>query len=57
MEEIINFHHYVMVYLTFILFGVAYILGETLRAYSKTNRFIAHKYLDKILSKIEEYRY
>jgi len=45
MEEIINFHHYVMIYLTFILFGVAYILGETLRAYSKTNRFIAHKYL------------
>lgn len=45
MEEIVNFHHYVMVYLTFILFGVAYILVETLRAYSKKNRYIAHKYL------------
>ena len=37
MEEIISFHHYVMVYLTMILFGVAYILGETLRSYSKIN--------------------
>ena len=45
MEEIVNFHHYVMVYLTFILFAVAYILAETLRTYNKSNRYIAHKYL------------
>jgi len=45
MEEIVNFHHYVMVYLTFILFATAYILGECLRAFSKSNRMIAHKYL------------
>ena len=45
MEEIVSFHHYVMVYLTFILFAVAYILAETLRTYNKSNRYIAHKYL------------
>ena len=45
MEEIVNFHHYVMVYLTFILFAVAYILVETLRTYNKSNKYIAHKYL------------
>jgi len=39
MEEIVNFHHYVMVYLTFILFAVAYILVETLRTYNQPNRY------------------
>jgi hypothetical protein len=34
-----------MVYLSFILVGVAYILAETLRAFSKSKRFISHKYL------------
>ena len=32
MEEIVNFHHYVMVYLTFILFGMSYLLWERLRS-------------------------
>lgn len=45
MEEIVNFHNYVMIYLTFILVGTAYILFETLNAYSKSNKLISHKYL------------
>jgi cytochrome c oxidase subunit 2 len=45
MEEIINFHHTVMTYLTFILVGVLWIIIETIRSYAKTNKFIAHKYL------------
>jgi len=32
MEEIVNFHHHVMVYLTFILFGIAYLIWERLRS-------------------------
>lgn len=45
MYEIVNFHHYVMVYLSFILVAVAYVIGETMRAFAKSNRFISHKYL------------
>lgn len=45
MEEIINFHHTVMVYLTFILVGVLWVIVETIRNYTKTNKYIAHKYL------------
>ena len=43
MEEIINFHNYVMIYLTFILIGTSYILFETLNTYSKSNKLISHK--------------
>ena len=45
MSEIIHFHHYVMIYLSFILAAVAYIIGETLLAFSKNKRFISHKFL------------
>jgi cytochrome c oxidase subunit 2 len=45
MEEIINFHNEVMVYLTFILFGVFWILFETIREYAKGKKLIAHKYM------------
>ena len=45
MEEIISFHHYVMVYLVFIAFGVTYVMAETTRVFSKGKKFISHKYL------------
>jgi cytochrome c oxidase subunit 2 len=45
MEEIINFHNEVMIYLTFILIGVLWIMIESIREYSKTNKVIGHKYL------------
>ena len=45
MEEIINFHNEVMIYLTFILFAVFWIMLETCREYSKSRKLISHKYL------------
>jgi hypothetical protein len=45
MEEIINFHHYVMVYLFFIFFAVAYIMVDTTLAFTKDKKAISHKYL------------
>ena len=45
MEEIINFHNEVMIYLTFILIGVLWIMIESIREYSKTKKVIGHKYL------------
>ena len=43
-DEIINFHNEV-IYLTFIMLGVFWILFETLREYSKSNKMISHKYM------------
>ena len=45
MEEIINFHNEVMIYLTFIIIGVMWILFESIREFVKTKRTISHKYL------------
>lgn len=45
MEEIINFHNYVMVYLSFIAVGLGWMMIEILRTYSKSKRVISHKYL------------
>jgi cytochrome c oxidase subunit 2 len=45
MEEIVNFHNYVMIYLTFILIATSWILAETMRSYGKSKKIIAHKYL------------
>lgn len=45
MEEIINFHNYTMLYITFIVIGVLWILVELVRQFIKTNAFISHKYL------------
>ena len=45
MEEIINFHNEVMIYLTFILIGVLWIMIESIREYVKTKKQISHKYL------------
>jgi cytochrome c oxidase subunit 2 len=45
MEEIINFHNYVMVYLTFILVALAWMMGAILVKYAKSTRVISHKFL------------
>ena len=45
MEEIINFHNYAMIYLTFILIATSWIMAETMRSYGKSTKVIAHKYL------------
>lgn len=45
MEEIINFHNYVMIYLTFITFTVSWIFADILYTYSSSNKIISHKYL------------
>lgn len=43
MEEIINFHNYVMIYISFIIVGVVWILFQLLRHFKKTNRVISLK--------------
>jgi len=45
MEEIILFHNYVMIYLTFILVGTGWIMFESMKSYSKSSKLISHKYL------------
>jgi cytochrome c oxidase subunit 2 len=45
MEGIINFHNEVMIYLTFIMLGVFWIMIESIREYSKTKKLISHKYM------------
>lgn len=45
MEEIINFHNYVMIYLTFIIAAVSWILSDILTSYSRSKKIISHKYL------------
>jgi heme/copper-type cytochrome/quinol oxidase subunit 2 len=45
MEELINFHNYVMVYMTFILIGVSFMLIEILRDFTKSKRVISHKFM------------
>jgi cytochrome c oxidase subunit 2 len=45
MEEIINFHNEVMVYLCFILLAVFWVMIESCREYSKSKKLISHKYL------------
>ena len=46
MEEIINFHNYVMIYVAFILIGVTTMGFLILQHYSKSNKtVIAHKFL------------
>lgn len=44
-EEIINFHNYVFIYMTFVIVGVMWILFELLRQFRKAERFISHKFL------------
>jgi len=45
MEAIINFHHYAMIFITFIVIGVIYLLISICVEFAKTNRVISHKYL------------
>lgn len=45
MEGIINFHNYVMIYLTFIVVAVYWITTALILEFSKHKRVIAHKYL------------
>ena len=45
MEEIVNFHHHVMVYLTFILFAIAYLIWQALIWYNRPDNYVPHKYL------------
>lgn len=45
MEEIINFHHYVMIYISYILVLVFWMLGSVIHHYAKSKRVISHKFL------------
>jgi cytochrome c oxidase subunit 2 len=45
MEEIINFHNFVMIYLVFVVVAVMWVLFQTFNRFSKTTRFISHKYI------------
>ena len=45
MEAIINFHNYAMIFISFIVAGVMYLLGSICVEFAKTNRAISHKYL------------
>ena len=44
-EEIITFHHYVMIYLTFIIVGVVWIMFRIMTTHASSVRAISHKYL------------
>ncbi len=45
MEEIVAFHHFVMIYLVFIVIGVAWILLRILIGFNTNVRLISHKHL------------
>jgi len=45
MEAIINFHNYAMIFISFIVAGVMYLMGSICVEFAKTNRVISHKYL------------
>jgi cytochrome c oxidase subunit 2 len=45
MEEIINFHNYVMIYITFIIILVFWMLGSVIINFGKSKRMISHKFL------------
>lgn len=45
MDEIIKFHHTVMIYLCFVIAGVSWILIELIRNFTASKRLISHKYL------------
>ena len=45
MEEIINFHNFVMIYLVFIIVSVFWILFQIMNRFNKAKRFISHKYI------------
>lgn len=45
MEEIINFHNYVMIYLSFIICAILWILYDILASFNASAKVISHKYL------------
>jgi len=45
MEEIINFHNFIMIYLVFIITSVLWILLQSFNRFSKDSRYISHKYI------------
>lgn len=45
MEEIINFHNYMMIYLAFVVMGVLWMMFAILYHFKKSTRFISHKFL------------
>ena len=46
MEEIVNFHNYILVFLAFISVGVTYLLIQLIIDWNKGTRYIAHKFLN-----------
>lgn len=45
MAEIINFHNYAMIFISFIVVGVIYMLGSICVEFAKSKRIISHKFL------------
>jgi cytochrome c oxidase subunit 2 len=45
MEELINFHNYIMIYITFIIFLVSWILVSIIINFTYEKRVISHRYL------------
>lgn len=45
MVELINFHNYVLIYLTFIILGVLWMIIAVINNFVKSKRVISHKYL------------
>ena len=45
MEELVNFHNYVMIYITFIIILVLWVLASVIYQFAKTKRVISHKFL------------
>lgn len=45
MEEIIHFHNFVFIYLTFIITGILWVIIRIIAGFNKTHTFISHKYL------------
>ena len=45
MDEIVKFHHTVMIYLSFVITSVLWIIIELIRNFTRDKRLISHKYL------------
>lgn len=45
MEEIVNFHNFVMIYLVFIIIGVLWFLIRIVNHFNRSVRLISHKYM------------
>ncbi len=45
MEQVIHFHHYIYIYLAFVVVSVSYVLASLLVRFSKSSKVISHKHL------------